>query len=385
MLARFDIDRQGHKNQIEMNELPMPSDLRAAAQDQAASQAEPIEPPSVKLIVRLFVIPLLIVAAAVGVMFLVGLMAGREPTLEEAMTRLRAPGGERTATYLVGPASKQRYLDAQSIVKNMKAPEGMSEPERIALAAQLLDILDNHTSDEEGQIQHFITLALARTWQKNPAQPAMESTQAVQSRDAVAAALIRYADAKSLDTRKAAVLASAYLAGYEQAAVLIPKIIDKLNDGQEDIDVRIAAATVLGPLGDPSNATILMALNRAIQDSDPRHVELVWSAALSLAELNQPAVADTILKLLDRNELSQLQYYDRETDPKNPTFKPLSEKEQQRILINTMIGAQKLDVPAVQAKLKQLTESDPSPRVREAGREIMDKGTRRPSGMGIDQ
>ena len=48
---------------------------------------------SVKLIVRLFVIPLFIVAAAVGVMFLISLLAGGTPTMEEALRNLKQPGG----------------------------------------------------------------------------------------------------------------------------------------------------------------------------------------------------------------------------------------------------------------------------------------------------
>ena len=60
---------------------------------------------------------------------------------------------------------------------------------------------------------------------------------------------------------------------------------------------------------------------------------------LSLAQLGQTDVAPTILKLLSREELSGLRYYDRESDPKNPAFRNLSDLEQQRILINTMIGA----------------------------------------------
>jgi len=71
-----------------MNDLPMPSDVKKAA---AAAAAEPIEPPSVKLIVRLFVIPLVIVAIAVGVMFLIGLLAGAEtgdPAIHKAVSYL---------------------------------------------------------------------------------------------------------------------------------------------------------------------------------------------------------------------------------------------------------------------------------------------------------
>jgi hypothetical protein len=355
-----------------MDDLLMPSDVKKAAQPAAGSATtEPIEPPSVKLIVRLFVIPLIIVAIAVGVMFLIGLLAGGEPSMQEALNRLKNPGGERTADYLVGPASKQRYLDAKTLVDEMKTPQGMSEQQRITLADQLIDILDNHTQAEEGEVQHFLLLALGRTWQKNPSQSPFMSPQAIDSRQKVVTTLLKYADAPQLPTRKAAVLATVYLAGYDEAKAAIPKLVEKLLDEKEDVDVRIAAATVLGPLADSSDHAVIDALHAAMRDSDPRDAELVWSSALSLAELNQADVADTILKLLSRDELSKLQYYDRESDPQNPSYRTLSDQEQQRILINTMIGAKKLDVPAVQAQLKKLTESDPSPRVRAAGMEIL--------------
>src|SRR5678816_4374718 len=96
-----------------------------------------------------------------------------------------------------------------------------------------------------------------------------------------------------------------------------------------------------------------------------------WSAALSLAQLGQTDVAPTILKLLSREELAGMKYYDRESDPKNPSFRPLNDQEQQRILINTMIGARNLAVPEVQQQLTKLAESDPSPRVRAAGKELL--------------
>ena len=75
--------------------------------------------------------------------------------------------------------------------------------------------------------------------------------------------------------------------------------------------------------------------------------------------------------VLDRNELSQVKVLDRETDPKNPTYHALGDQEQQRILINTMIGAAKLDVPKVQERLRWLLDNDPSPRVRAAAREVL--------------
>lgn len=344
----------------------MPSDVGKTAE----YPNEPGEPPSVRLIVRLFVIPLAIVAAAVGVMVLIGLMAGGQPSLQEAIERLKNPGGQRTARYLIGPAAKQRYLDAKTLVDRMKS--GMSQSQRITLASQLIDILDHHTRADEGQVQHFVLLALGRVWQMDPSQPPADSEQAAQSRQNVVAALLRYADAPQLPTRKAAVLALAYLAGYEQASAAIPRLIAKLEDPKEDLDVRIAAATVLGPLGNQSDQqAVIQGLRHAMEDADPRHAELVWSCAVSLAQLNQPEAAEIILKLLDRRELARLQYYDRETDPENPVFRTLSDQEQQRILINTMLAARKLNMEPVQQRLRELAQADPSPRVRAAGLEIL--------------
>jgi hypothetical protein len=349
----------------EPNPLPMPSDI-SGAKKAAQNEQTLVEPPSVKLIVRLFLIPLLIVGAAVGVMFLVGLLAGKEPTFDEAIARLRSnPSGGRTAEYLIGPGAKQRYLDAKALTDKMKS--GMSTPERVKLTNELVDLLAKYVQPDEGEVQHFVLLALGRVWQGSTET----SAEAIESQGKVVTTLTQYAAAPGVATRKAAVLATVYLAGHDDAKRLIPVLLSKIEDPKEDIDVRIAAATALGPLATPDNKAAIDALWAATRNTSADDNELVWSASLSLAQLNQSEVADTILKLLSRDELSKMQYLDRETDPKNPRLRNLSEQEQQRILINTMLGAQKLQVPAVKERLKELTERDPSPRVRAAGMQIM--------------
>src|SRR5438094_475171 len=111
---------RSNASDVSAEQLLMPSDLKAPAA--STPEAPAIEPPSVKLIVRLFLIPLIIVAAAVGVMFLIGRMAGGEPSFEEAIARLKATaGGQRTADFLVGPGAKQRYLDAKTLTDKMKS------------------------------------------------------------------------------------------------------------------------------------------------------------------------------------------------------------------------------------------------------------------------
>jgi thioredoxin-like negative regulator of GroEL len=346
----------------------MPSDLADVAAP-AGDSTPSVEPPSAKLIVRLFLIPLLIVAAAVGVMMLIGRMAGGPISAEKALERLKNSGGGRTADVLVGPASKQRYMDAKALVDHMK--QGLSEGQRIELTDQLIDILDNHTSDNEGEVREVLLLALGRAWQIDPRHPTTDSAESLAARQRALQALLKYADAPELAARKAAVLATVYWKGRAEAKQIIPKLIARLASPSEDLDVRMAAATVLGPLASGDDRDAIAALQSATRNTDEKEVELVWDASLSLAQLNQPEVADTILKLLSRQELKELRYFDRESDPKNPVLRKLSEQEQQRILINTMSGARHLEVPAVQDKLRDLARNDPSPRVRAAGEEIL--------------
>src|SRR5687768_159049 len=131
-----------------MSELLMPSDVEKqegrAAPGGGPSQ-ELVEPPSAKMFVRLFLIPLLIAAAVVGIMLPIGCLTEGSVSLETAITRLKNPGGERTLG-MVGPGSKQRYMDAKAVVDHMKG--GLTEEQRIKLAADLVAILETHTKPE---------------------------------------------------------------------------------------------------------------------------------------------------------------------------------------------------------------------------------------------
>ena len=330
----------------------MPSDVKrgvAPSSDAAPAPAQPplnsaaadeplVEPPSAKLIVRLFLIPLIIVSLAVGVMFLIGRLAGGTPSFEEALRRLKNPGGGRTADVLVGPGSKQRYMDAKTVAdKIMKV--GATPAERAEISDQLADVLQNHTRDDEGDVRHFLLLALGRCWQLSSPGSSEDSPAAQESRQRALAVLLNYAGSDQVSNQKAAILALAYWAKRPEVREALPVLVGKLRDEGQDLDVRLAAATVLGVLATPGDRDVIDALHSSLRDTNPNDVELVWASALSLAELGQKDVADTMLFLLDRNELSKVKVLDRETDPKNPTFEPLSDQEQQRILINTILGA----------------------------------------------
>jgi HEAT repeat protein len=276
---------------------------------------------------------------------------------------------------LIGPGSKQRYMDAKTVAdKIMKV--GTDPAERVKISDELTEILDKHTTDAEGDVRHFLLLALGRAWQvTTPGSTTMpaDTPDEIAARQRALATLLRYANSDNVSNQKAAILAFAYWAGRAEVREAMPMLIAKLRDEGQDLDVRLAAATVLGPIASPTDRDVIEALKFAMRDTKPENIELVWGSALSLAQLNQKDVADTILMLLDRKELSQAKVLDRETDPKNPEFHLLSDKEQERILINTMIGAARLDVPKVRERMKELSEKDPSPRVRAAAQEVLGK------------
>src|SRR5688572_4323202 len=176
--------------------LPMPSDLRnASGADRLpvpGAAPAPLPPPrSSRLLVQLFLIPLLIVAAAVGVVMLISRMAGGPPSVQQAIERLKqGRGGGRTAGYLLGPGSKQLYMDAMVLAEHMKAGD-MTEADRVQLSRGLVDVLDSLQQPAEGEVEPFLILALGRTWQVDPRQEAMNSLSALDARQHALTALAR--------------------------------------------------------------------------------------------------------------------------------------------------------------------------------------------------
>jgi hypothetical protein len=355
------------------------------------------EPPSAKLIVRLFLIPLLIAAGVVTVMLLFGALSGGYKSVYEAVDELeRTSGGERTADVLVGPGSKQRYIAAQYISFEMRrmAERGMSEDERIKLAERLLKALHKSTP-AEGPIHHFLILSLGRVWQVDQRQElhgAMDSPEATASRQAILDAIIKsdtvrnrpaYVDVRAIgtskeevkaaaDVRKAVCLALGLWGGRPEARQAIPVLVRKATD-DPDPDVRFAAISALGRIATRPDTQVVDALMTIMRTAGRNEAELVWAAAGSLAQMNVPESKDVILMLLDRAQLKDLEFYDRERDADNPHARNLQEEEQQRILINTIDCAVQLDLPEVQAKIKAIAQTDPSPRVKAAAMQALSK------------
>jgi hypothetical protein len=233
-----------------------------------------------------------------------------------------------------------------------------------------VNILEKHTKSDEGDIQQFVLLALGRVWQVTPGQGAMDSEAAVGSRLRAVGSLRGFFAAKERAPRLASILAVAMWRGRTEARETISDLIERLGDGREDLDVRIAAAVTLGAIAARDDQRVIDALNAA-RAVDDRDAELGWNAALALARMGRDDARPTLMMLLDRQQLAQLRVYDRERDPRNPVFRNLNELEQQRFLLNAMEAAREVKDPEVQARIQRVADSDPSTRVRTAAIELL--------------
>jgi hypothetical protein len=109
-------------------------------------------------------------------------------------------------------------MDAKTLVDRMKAPGGLGEAERVKLTADLVEIIDKYTKDNEGDVRHFLLLALGRVWQKASPDETMNSPAAVDARRVAMETLLKYAQSPQISNRKAAILAMAYWAGRTKSA-----------------------------------------------------------------------------------------------------------------------------------------------------------------------
>ena len=206
------------------------------------------EPPSVKLIVRLFVIPLIIVALAVGVMFLIALMAGGTPSIEEA---LDAPASARAAT--APPTARRAGVQAALHGRQdaRRPDEGRHERGRADQAGR--------RAGRHAREPH------ARRGRGDPPLPAAGAGPGVAARPVAAAdelgggrRVARKALGVAAGLRERQGRRDAQGGDRSRTVVprrvparcgeAIPLLVAKLADASEDLDVRLAAATVLGPL-----------------------------------------------------------------------------------------------------------------------------------------
>lgn len=123
----------------------------------------------------------------------------------------------------------------------------------------------------------------------------------------------------------------------------------------EDPVLRKTAAYILGALKNPS---VIPALSRTLEDSE---MDVRWNAALSLARLGSADGSETLLKMLDRS------YLEKTPDLTNDKI--------ESAMINAARGIALLKVPDSKQILENISQTDPSIKVRHAALLALQKMT----------
>ena len=131
----------------------------------------------------------------------------------------------------------------------------------------------------------------------------------------------------------------------------VPEIIERLEN--TDSAVRIMSAYVLGAIGDERAIPPLQA---HLTDDSP---EVTWNAAIALSRMHDPAGADILKKMMNREYLN--------------SFQQLSEQRKEELLTNAITASRKLNDPQLNSQIQALSTSDPNLRVRDTALKALSK------------
>lgn len=327
------------------------------------------EPMTLPLMARLFGVPLLIVSLIIGAAVVVVLLFGRiaaEPqrTIDELLTVIETPHGEKMMGIALMPRDKEVWQAARELSLRLERMDVELQPGELGLVVSRLTALCDRIRADSGGLSEaglakmsFVVSALARTRDTGAVPP-----------------LVRCLDAPRWEVRRDAVhgLASMHEVPdvHDQAVGAIAKMV---VDDEEPV-VRTVAAYALSFVARPDDRVALEQLQRACEALDEDR-EVVWNAALSLARLGSGAGRGVLLDMLDR------QYWETKAPLRVPTAggqvveTAMTEDRVEAYLVTAIEAASHLNDETVWAQVAAL-EGDKSIRVVAKVREVL---ARRPA------
>jgi hypothetical protein len=266
----------------------------AAVSTRAASGDDhfpPVEPPSARFIIQLFVVPALIVMLVVAVWIVVTWLVHRTTMRPEDLI-----DGLQTASV----ARWQRASELADLLRNERFAEFRNNGKA---AAQLAAILDREIAAADGgerMDQESVTLRyfLAR---------ALGEFRVDEGTDVLLKAAATNRDPREAIVRRGALQALAVRA-YNLSQFDPPRALADPNveptlaklSGDENPLVRSETAYVLGQIGTPA---ALAELEKMIDDP---HADTRYNAAIALAQHGDVAAIPTLVEMLDPDEMSSI-------------------------------------------------------------------------------
>jgi HEAT repeat protein len=276
--------------------------------------------------VRFFLLPLAVVATAVGIFLVFNLMTFERRTAADTLNEVR------------GGTANRRWQAAFELSRQVARLR--PGPEREALAAETLRLFESLSSrrPEDVRVRRYLVLVLGKL-QYLPAGPA----------------LIAAAKDPDPETRLYAVWAL--------GTIHAPGAVDAVVESSlsDDGGARKMAAYVLGRLGDPRAIPRLRVL---LEDSV---ADVRWNAAISLASLGDAAGLPVLRSVIDRAALSQQA--------------TLTADQSETAIIGALKAMALLRDASSLPLLEKVAREDPNLRVRDAARAAVEatRGSAPPS------
>lgn len=290
----------------------MTEDPRPGPPPDTPETADDDEPPPKASVVRFFVLPLLVVGAAVGIFLVFNFMTFDRRSPSEYLQEVRGGGPNR------------RWQAAFELSRSIgRVPAG---PERRALAAETLRVFEglSRTRPEDVPVRRYLALVLGKLGDPS----------------AVPALLAAAKDPDS-ETRLYSVWALGALAD--------PRALDTVLEASQspDAGVRKMAAYVLGRLNSRAAVPRLKVL---LEDSV---TDVRWNAAIALARLGDAAGLPVLRSMVDRASLSRM---------------PLAGDQAESAMVSAVKAIALLNDPGTLELLEKIEREDPNLRVRDAAR-----------------
>lgn len=270
------------------------------------------EPPPRASAVRFFLLPLLVVGAAVAIFLVFNLMTFDRRSPAEYLQEVRGGGPNR------------RWQAAFELSREVSriAPG----PKRDALAAETLRIFQglSRSRPEDVPVRRYLVLVLGKLGDR-------------------AAVPVLLASAKDPDSETR--LYSVWALGVLADPRALPTVLE--SSESEDPGARKMAAYVLGRLGQPQAVPRLKVL---LEDSV---ADVRWNAAIALATLGDRTGLPVLRSMIDRASLSRL---------------ALTSDQTEAAMVNALKALSLLRDTESLPQIEKIGKDDPNLRVREAAR-----------------
>ena len=289
-----------------------PKDPSPAADDELTD-----EPRSAgKLIARLFLVPLLVVGAAVAIFLVFNYMTFERRGPRDYLQEVR------------GGTANRRWQAAFELSRSLG---NLSPEDRAELCTETLRVYEtlSNKRPDDLLVRRYLVLVLGRLGEP-----------------AAVPALLQAARADDPDTRLYAIWALGKIGG--------PAGFDTVLEASqnEDAGQRKMAAYVLGSLGDKRAIPRLQVL------ADDRVADVRWNAAIALGQLGDRSGLAVLHAMLDRDALARQA--------------TLSSDQAEAAMVNAMKALVLLHDTDSLPTLEKIAKDDPNLRVRDAARKAVD-------------